>query len=833
MQALERILPKPRKVLWLGEKHLKFHSIRLEIEEDLKGVKRHIEDWIRERGVPIVEEGEATLKVSRDFSNIRRFAERMSLELDPNVLGSQGYVLLVLADPPSMEIAGFTEQACFYGLQTLKQLCTQLHKALKAPEVLILDYPSIPVRGVVEGFYYEPWSWEDRKSIIKFLATVKMNAYIYAPKDDPYHREKWREKYPLEYMGKFKELVQVSKENFVEFIFAISPGLSVKYSNEEDLETLIRKIMEIKMIGVNWFAVFLDDIPNRLIHEDDKAKFKTLAEAQAYFLNRLYEKLKEIDPEIQLFMCPTEYRGTEPTSYLIELGEKLNRNIGIMWTGPQVCSRTISREAAGKISETLKRKLWIWDNYPVNDYARDWLNLGPIKGREKGLEEYVEALFSNPMNEAEASKVAIATIADYTWNTEDYDPKRGWDNSLNIVVGPRCAPYIKTLARLLGLSTLWPEYPEIVEELLRAVRENDITTLKRLFKSMLEVAAFLQTNLSNSKLLLEIKPYTSKLRNYAQAGLILLDALTCKEKDAAWKLLKSAWDLINLSESLSKRIGEIPQFVQTEGRTFPSVQPLKEALYLLSEKACTGRGWPFKKPLVYTNVRRWIDGRTPFNAIDGLCDTGFKWFYNLRKDDYIELDLRREEEIYKILFVQGEQNVTHDFIPLYEISVSTNGRNWRKIGEFCSSTLELSLQDIKARYVRVKSLKDYECKPYVRIFKACAWKAPRVETTASIARGCLENLFDGDLTTFVELVNVRAGDYLEIDAEREIKAMTIFQDTELQMVLGEIQAFMNNEWVTVDLIDSPYWEGEASSKKLRIVFKVNRKRVKIFEILLA
>lgn len=54
---------------------------------------------------------------------------------------------------------------------------------------------AIPMRGIVEGFYGTPWSHADRLEMLHFSKEKKFNAYIYAPKDDPYHRAKWREPY--------------------------------------------------------------------------------------------------------------------------------------------------------------------------------------------------------------------------------------------------------------------------------------------------------------------------------------------------------------------------------------------------------------------------------------------------------------------------------------------------------------------------------------------------------------------------------------------------------------------------------------------------------------
>ena len=52
------------------------------------------------------------------------------------------------------------------------------------------------MRGIIEGFYGRPWTWEERRHVGGVLAAAGMDTYVYAPKDDPLHRERWREPYP-------------------------------------------------------------------------------------------------------------------------------------------------------------------------------------------------------------------------------------------------------------------------------------------------------------------------------------------------------------------------------------------------------------------------------------------------------------------------------------------------------------------------------------------------------------------------------------------------------------------------------------------------------------
>ncbi len=90
-------------------------------------------------------------------------------------------------DKKEISIGSSTKRGFFYASQTLKQLIDTKNKLL--PIVEIIDFSSFKLRGIIEGFYGKPWSDENRIDIIRFCGKNKMNAYWYAPKDDPYHRE--------------------------------------------------------------------------------------------------------------------------------------------------------------------------------------------------------------------------------------------------------------------------------------------------------------------------------------------------------------------------------------------------------------------------------------------------------------------------------------------------------------------------------------------------------------------------------------------------------------------------------------------------------------------
>ena len=113
------------------------------------------------------------------------------------------------ADAKGIQIVGYDERGAFYGLQTLRQIVNSEMAKGQMLYTTCNDYPDLPNRGVVEGFYGEPWSHQVRLSLIDYYGKNKMNTYLYGPKDDPYHScPNWRLPYPEKEAKNISELVR-------------------------------------------------------------------------------------------------------------------------------------------------------------------------------------------------------------------------------------------------------------------------------------------------------------------------------------------------------------------------------------------------------------------------------------------------------------------------------------------------------------------------------------------------------------------------------------------------------------------------------------------------
>ncbi|MDQ1382338.1 MAG: hyaluronoglucosaminidase, partial [Actinomycetota bacterium] len=240
-----------------------------------------------------------------------------------------------------------------------------MDRSVRAADSVVPVLRSFAVRGVVEGFYGTPWTHDARLEVISFLAARGMNAYAYAPKDDARHRAEWREPYDSAELEQFGELAGHAVAHGVQFGFAISPGLDIHYESASDRQTLLRKLAPLRDAGVSWFLLLLDDIPMQ----------PGLAPRQAALVTWLHSALDGAS----LTMCPTEYVGTRPSPYLAELGSGMPAAVDVMWTGPTVCSPSLSADDARGWTRALgDRRVIVWDNYPVNDALMTAsLHLGP------------------------------------------------------------------------------------------------------------------------------------------------------------------------------------------------------------------------------------------------------------------------------------------------------------------------------------------------------------------------------------------------------------------------------------------------------------------------
>jgi hypothetical protein len=71
------------------------------------------------------------------------------------------------------------------------------------------DAPAF-LSGYVEGYYGRLLTFDERLGIARKLRQIGAGHYLYAPKEDLYHRRVWREPYPAAWKGEFRSFVAQS-----------------------------------------------------------------------------------------------------------------------------------------------------------------------------------------------------------------------------------------------------------------------------------------------------------------------------------------------------------------------------------------------------------------------------------------------------------------------------------------------------------------------------------------------------------------------------------------------------------------------------------------------
>ena len=418
---------------------------------------------------------------------------------------AEGYLLSV--EPGRVVIAGRDGAGTYYGVQTFLKLWQQQN----VMQCRIEDWPSVDCRGVIEGFYGNPWSHKDRLRQFEFYGCNKLNIYVYGPKDDPYHRAHWRDPYPQDEAARLKELVQEAHRNKVQFVWAVHPGGDIQW-NLKDSMAVCQKLEWMYELGVRTFAVFFDDIWG----EGSKA------DKQAGLLNYVTDNFVRKHSDVQpLIMCPTQYnKAWSGGDYLSTLGTRMYPEVRVMWTGNSVVDM-IERDDMEWINKQLGRKAFIWLNYPVNDYCQSRMLMGKTYGNGLDINEMVSGFCSNPMEYAEASKVSLYSIADYTWNMQQYDAVRSWQQAITELMPTASEPFRWFCENNIDLGKTGHglrregESPRFPQAGKAAWTEYEV-----FFQKLANEAALLLADSVNSpEMLGEIKPWAESMRLQGLRGL--------------------------------------------------------------------------------------------------------------------------------------------------------------------------------------------------------------------------------------------------------------------------------------------------------------------------
>jgi protein O-GlcNAcase / histone acetyltransferase len=285
--------------------------------------------------------------------------------------------------------------------------------------------------GVVEGFYGRQWSHVQRLQLFSQMADLGLNTYFYAPKDDLKHRSIWRDCYTDAEFQLFQELSESCNRQQLNFLYGLSPGLDIRFSDESERELIKARFEQMMKAGVRHFALLFDDLPGQMSDSDHRA-FDSLASAQCEVANSVFAWVLDRCNGCRFLFCPTHYCDRMDraclggSGYLEEVGRQLASEIDVLWTGPEIVSPNIPMGSIDSLSRRICRPPIIWDNLFANDYDIRRLHCGPYTGRTLDLRDAVRGILINPNNEFPINEIPLRTFSQFLKSTNDWNPREAY-----------------------------------------------------------------------------------------------------------------------------------------------------------------------------------------------------------------------------------------------------------------------------------------------------------------------------------------------------------------------------------------------------------------------
>jgi hyaluronoglucosaminidase len=745
----------------------------------------------------------------------------------PTGLPAEGYVLAVGTNRSRHHVvlAGIDTDGTYYAARTFDQLV----QGRRVAGTEIRDWPTMRYRGSIEGFYGTPWSHADRLDHLDYLGAHRMNTYEYAPKDDPYHREQWRDPYPAGKLAELGELVNRARSNKVDFTFALSPGLSICYTSDADYQALVAKFEALYALGARSFNVPLDDIDYNTWHCDaDRAEYGTgggaAGRAQSELLNRIQREWVATKPGVApLQMVPTEYYNVTETPYKKALREQLDAAVVVHWTGIGVIPRTITAAQAAQAKAVFGHDILIWDNYPVNDYLAGRLPLAGYSGRERGIADQVVGVISNPMNQAAVSKIALSAFSELGWNPATYDEQAAWERALSERAGGdrRTTAALRVFADLNTYdTTLHPESaPELAaridtfwtayEGTAQGDAESAIRTLRPFFEAVTRAPARIRAGVVDPAFSDQAKAWLDATVLWGEAleeSLRLLEAVGQGDGAAAWARRQQVDELTQQAKAIRDvraphsstypRIGEgvVDVFLSRVGRLHD------EWMGLLPRRTATA-----SLPTYAENV--------PARMVDGDESTFFWSNGAPGRNDEVRVDLGATREIGEIAVLMGKSGSPNDFVQSGALEWSADGTTWTELTRGTTAEVRATAPaGTKARYVRYRAVVANASNwLVVREFAVQVTDGSELVLTATggpaPAEGsALSRSVDGDVSTAYQAGAVPAnGDALTVTASAPtvVDRVTVLQ-RDGAVAAGRLDIHTADGWREVGAVRSAY-----------------------------
>lgn len=801
------IYPNPHEMLYTGDGFV----IRKEVNVVYDST---IDDPTKNRMTEVLKSKDKTISVSDEVVNgktnilvgtylsdeyVDKYV-RSNYKVDTSLFEKNDSYYLA-SDNGIISILGKNTDAAFYGITSLKHIFSQMDGSTIL-NFEMKDYADTPIRGFIEGYYGIPWTNEDRMSLMEFGGEFKMTSYIFAPKDDLYHTRKWRELYPEEELKAIAEMVEVGIKTKTKFVWTAHPFMGGFNANDYDNEMikLKAKFDQLYSVGVRQFGILGDDVGNlnKQIVVD--------------MMTELSEWGKNKGDVYDFVFCPAGYNASWQGDYseLNIYDDQFPDDVQIFWTGNSVCAPvsqdTLTNFKTHRLEEgkDSRRSPLFWLNWPVNDInmKRLMMGKGSLLHTDINIDD-LAGVVTNPMQDAEPSKVSLFAIADYAWNVKGFDDDKSWEDSFKYIDSD-ASEALHTIAKHTsdpapnGHGLVLEESEEIkplLDEFKTKLSSGDSiidigTKLVNEMDTIIEASdEFINTS-NNERMVEQITPFANSLKDLATSIKDYVNsAMNLEEKDNESAIQNFADGTVAYENSKKHDRPTISGSTKAQPgskRLVPFAEAVRDGISNKINDLVNGG-----ENLVITastNISNVYSGKIE-NIVDGKADT-FIWNGQYEAvGQYYQISLSKPTTIYGVDILNGTPSKKDDTFGTAKVQYTTDGTTWNDVnsktyGPYAESVKISGIEIdnvVGLRYISTEvgsgnkwpAMREFSIATSPQESEVPTFTSEVIRTTDgwSVYSGKESNIIDGDETTSVHY-NVRqsgnpantsiAGDYVGV-----------------------------------------------------------------------
>lgn len=662
---------------------------------------------------------------------VDKYAEKYTLSTENLFSKIDSYFLA--ADNNIITVLGKDTDAAFYGLTTLYHVVNQINNN-RIRNFKIEDYANVVTRGFIEGYYGNPWSVEDRSDLMTYGGYYKLNAYFYAPKDDPKHRVQWRSLYTEDELTWIKQLADAGNASKCRFVYGIHPfpgndpfGINKNEDGyQKDLTDLKAKLKQVIDQGVRQVAILADDFANpggelglRLVN-DITTWLETEVKSQ-------YPDMKTTLPYI-----PFDYMGNGSSNEFTSL-KQVPENVQLVMTGGRIWG-----EVTQNFSQTFKnntgRAPYYWINWPCSDNSKKHLIMG---GNDTFLHPgvdptLIEGIMLNPMQQSEANKSALFAVADYSWNIWETkaEADQNWNDSFkymdhNTAIETESSAALREISRHMinqnmdSRVTALQESIELAPKLTAfkekydsgALVKEDALALIEEFTKLKDAAAYYKNNPGNAKTRDQIIYWLNCWEDTTTAAIGYLKAIIANEEgnnNDVWTNYSEAQAAFENSKTYGFHYVDHTEYAEVGVQHIvPFIKTMEQALAPI----VSGIVDPSKVVASVITNRSDVPAGNLSNVLDNNPSTEvvYKNPNSIVAGTYIGVKYNKVINIKDIEFSLGAISNPNDTMQEAKLQYTVDGREWIDLNEevyTMPSKIVVDGLNLDAMGVRVIATKD-------------------------------------------------------------------------------------------------------------------------------